>query len=168
MDDSQVIQGLKPARERVFTIPLAASSTSRNRAPTQDVDGVQRHPHPTLFQVARLPRQAPVSLEHPAPCRAVSAGRGTFAAYSWQKAGPQSQSPTPPFTGCRSQPSPWPRRRSPCRRSATAAPWPAGWAARCPGHCPDALLVGLYRVTDKKPAAPLVGGGRRRRLTAKV
>ena len=94
----------------------------------------------------------------PAPCRALSTAPGTSAACSWQKAGPQSQSPTPPSTGCRSQLSPWPRRRSPCRRSVAAAPWPAGWAARRPVHSPDALLVGRHRVTDKKPAAPLVGG----------
>ena len=33
-------------------------------APAQDIRRVQRHPHPTLFQVARLPGQAQAGLEH--------------------------------------------------------------------------------------------------------
>ena len=71
----------------------------------------------------------------PAPCRGESAGPGTPEVCSWRRAGPQSRFPGPPSSGCRSRPWPWPQRRSPCRGSAAAAPWPAGWAARCPVRC---------------------------------
>ena len=71
----------------------------------------------------------------PAPCRGESTGPGTPGACSWRRAGPQSRCPRPLSSGCRNRPWPWLQRRSPCRGSAAAAPWPAGWAARCPGHC---------------------------------
>ena len=109
-----------------------------HRAPSQDVGRVQRHPHPTLFQVARLPRQAQTALEH-LPHLLVqyqlrpehlqrTLGKGSILNLNPQGDFPPDVEVSPrlglgvahPVVGLQA-----------------AAPWPAGWAARCPGHCPD-------------------------------